>query len=125
MADLTPRQIVELLDRHIVGQDAAKRAVAVAIRNRWRRQQLSEDMRKDVTQEHHHDRADGRGAKPRSPGGWPSWWGAPLSGRGHQIHRSGLSRPRRRGMIRDLTEAAVIMVRQELRREVESKPASA
>src|SRR4029077_8909751 len=49
VADLTPRQIVELLDRHIVGQDAAKRAVAVAIRNRWRRQQLSEEMRKDVT----------------------------------------------------------------------------
>src|SRR6202034_614650 len=46
---MTPRQIVELLDRHIVGQDAAKRAVAVAIRNRWRRQQLPEEMRKDVT----------------------------------------------------------------------------
>ena len=40
-ADLTPRQIVAELDRHIVGQDAAKRAVAIAIRNRWRRQQLA------------------------------------------------------------------------------------
>jgi ATP-dependent HslUV protease ATP-binding subunit HslU len=46
--DLTPRQIVEELDRHIVGQDAAKRAVAVAIRNRWRRQQLHGDMRQEV-----------------------------------------------------------------------------
>jgi ATP-dependent HslUV protease ATP-binding subunit HslU len=46
--DLTPRQIVEELDRHIVGQDAAKRAVAVAIRNRWRRQQLEGDMRQEV-----------------------------------------------------------------------------
>jgi ATP-dependent HslUV protease ATP-binding subunit HslU len=46
--DLTPRQIVEELDRHIVGQDAAKRAVAVAIRNRWRRQQLQGDMRQEV-----------------------------------------------------------------------------
>jgi ATP-dependent HslUV protease ATP-binding subunit HslU len=46
--DLTPRQIVEELDRHIVGQDAAKRAVAVAIRNRWRRQQLVGDMRQEV-----------------------------------------------------------------------------
>jgi ATP-dependent HslUV protease ATP-binding subunit HslU len=45
---LTPRQIVAELDRHIVGQDAAKRAVAVAIRNRWRRQRLSEDMRPEV-----------------------------------------------------------------------------
>ena len=49
MADLTPRQIVQELDRYIIGQDAAKRAVAVAIRNRWRRQQLSPDLRKDVT----------------------------------------------------------------------------
>jgi len=48
MAELTPRQIVEALDRHIVGQDDAKRAVAVAIRNRWRRQQLPEHMRQEV-----------------------------------------------------------------------------
>ena len=48
MRDLTPRQIVDELDRHIVGQDAAKRAVAVAIRNRWRRQQLEGDMRQEV-----------------------------------------------------------------------------
>jgi ATP-dependent HslUV protease ATP-binding subunit HslU len=49
VADMTPRQIVEELDRYIVGQEAAKKAVAVAIRNRWRRQQLPEQMRKDVT----------------------------------------------------------------------------
>ncbi len=48
MAELTPRQIVAELDRHIVGQDAAKRAVAVAVRNRWRRQHLPEDMRPEV-----------------------------------------------------------------------------
>src|SRR6187401_3808699 len=47
--NLTPKKIVAELDRYIVGQDAAKRAVAVAIRNRWRRQQLPADMRKDVT----------------------------------------------------------------------------
>jgi ATP-dependent HslUV protease ATP-binding subunit HslU len=46
--DLTPRQIVAELERHIVGQDDAKRAVAVAIRNRWRRQQLGDDMRQEV-----------------------------------------------------------------------------
>jgi len=46
--NLTPREIVEHLNRHIVGQDDAKRAVAVAIRNRWRRQQLDEEMRKEV-----------------------------------------------------------------------------
>jgi ATP-dependent protease Clp ATPase subunit len=47
--DLTPRQIVAELDKYIVGQAAAKKAVAVAIRNRWRRQQLAPDLRQDVT----------------------------------------------------------------------------
>jgi ATP-dependent HslUV protease ATP-binding subunit HslU len=45
---LTPREIVEALDRHIVGQTAAKRAVAIAIRNRWRRQQLPGTIRDEV-----------------------------------------------------------------------------
>ena len=48
MRDLTPRQTVQELDRYIVGQDQAKRAVAIAIRNRWRRQQLPDDMREEV-----------------------------------------------------------------------------
>ena len=48
MRDLTPREIVAELDRHIVAQDDAKRAVAVAVRNRWRRQQLDEDMQQEV-----------------------------------------------------------------------------
>src|SRR3954467_9841655 len=48
MQTLTPKEIVSELDRYIVGQGDAKRAVAVAIRNRWRRQQLPEDMRPDV-----------------------------------------------------------------------------
>ena len=48
MQDLTPKQIVAELDKYIVGQADAKRAVAVAIRNRWRRQQLPEDVRRDV-----------------------------------------------------------------------------
>ena len=49
MADLTPRQIVAELDRDIVGQDEAKRAVAIALRNRWRRRQLADEMRGQVT----------------------------------------------------------------------------
>ncbi len=48
MSDLTPRQIVAELDRYIIGQDHAKRAVAVAVRNRWRRQRLPESLRSDV-----------------------------------------------------------------------------
>src|ERR1700683_35043 len=49
MQHLTPRQIVAELDKYIIGQADAKRAVAVAIRNRWRRQQLDESMRQDVS----------------------------------------------------------------------------
>ncbi len=48
MLELTPKQIVKALDKYIVGQDAAKRAAAVAIRNRWRRRQLPEDLRDEV-----------------------------------------------------------------------------
>ena len=48
MKHLTPREIVTELDRHIVGQANAKRAVAIALRNRWRRQQLDDDLRKEV-----------------------------------------------------------------------------
>src|SRR5215470_4590961 len=49
MTSFSPREIVSELDRHIVGQNEAKRAVAIALRNRWRRQQLPEEMRKEVT----------------------------------------------------------------------------
>ena len=48
-ADLTPGQIVAELDRDIIGQDEAKRAVAIALRNRWRRRQLAEELRGQVT----------------------------------------------------------------------------
>jgi ATP-dependent HslUV protease ATP-binding subunit HslU len=46
---MTPREIVEELDKHIVGQKAAKRAVAIALRNRWRRQQVAESLRSEIT----------------------------------------------------------------------------
>ncbi len=49
MTLMIPREIVHELDRHIIGQDAAKRAVAIALRNRWRRMQLSEEMREEIT----------------------------------------------------------------------------
>ena len=49
METMTPREIVQELDKHIVGQAAAKRAVAVALRNRWRRQQVSEPLREEIT----------------------------------------------------------------------------
>ena len=49
MSDMTPREIVHELDRHIIGQNKAKRAVAIALRNRWRRMQLQPALRQEVT----------------------------------------------------------------------------
>ncbi|MCG6860871.1 MAG: ATP-dependent protease ATPase subunit HslU [Chromatiaceae bacterium] len=49
MSDITPKLIVAELDKHIVGQDEAKRAVAVALRNRWRRAQIEEPLRSEIT----------------------------------------------------------------------------
>jgi ATP-dependent HslUV protease ATP-binding subunit HslU len=49
MSELTPREIVQELNKHIIGQDAAKRAVAIALRNRWRRMQVDEELRNEIT----------------------------------------------------------------------------
>ena len=49
MSEMTPREIVQELDKHIIGQDEAKRAVAIALRNRWRRQQVGEPLRNEIT----------------------------------------------------------------------------
>src|SRR5512139_2271658 len=48
MSHMTPREIVSELDRYIVGQRNAKRAVAIALRNRWRRQQVPDDLRDEI-----------------------------------------------------------------------------
>ena len=49
MSEMTPREIVEELDKHIIGQQKAKRAVAIALRNRWRRSQVEESLRAEIT----------------------------------------------------------------------------
>ena len=49
MSDMTPREIAQELDKHIIGQQSAKRAVAIALRNRWRRMQIEEELRNEVT----------------------------------------------------------------------------
>ena len=46
---MTPAEIVHELDKHIIGQDRAKRAVAIALRNRWRRSQVAEPLRQETT----------------------------------------------------------------------------
>ena len=60
--ELTPREIVAELDKHVVGQKDAKRAVAIALRNRMRRQKLdARSCRRSDSQKHHHDWSHGRG----------------------------------------------------------------
>ncbi len=99
LADLTPRQIAAELDRYIVGQADAKKAVAIALRNRWRRQRAPGiDSRRDLAEQHHPDRADGRRQDGKSPAASPKLAGALLhQGRSVEVHRGRLPRrPRRR-----------------------------
>ena len=49
MSEMTPREIAQELDKHIIGQQPAKRAVAIALRNRWRRMQIEEELRNEIT----------------------------------------------------------------------------
>ena len=49
MSEMNPQEIVHELDKHIVGQHPAKRAVAIALRNRWRRKQVEEPLRQEIT----------------------------------------------------------------------------
>ena len=49
MSEMTPREIAQELDKHIIGQDAAKRAVAIALRNRWRRMRVNPELRNEIT----------------------------------------------------------------------------
>ena len=49
MSNMTPREIVHDLDKHIIGQNDAKRAVAIALRNRWRRMQLPDELRTEIS----------------------------------------------------------------------------
>ncbi len=122
MADLTPRQIVLELDRYIVGQDAAKRAVAIAIRNRWRRQQLPEDLRKDVTPKNIIMIGPTGVGKTEIARRLAQLVGAPfLKVEATKYTEVGYHGRDVESMIRDLTEIAIGMVRQEQRQTVEIK----
>ena len=118
MADLTPRQIVAELDRYIVGQDAAKRAVAVAIRNRWRRQQLPPELRKDVTPKNIIMIGPTGVGKTEIARRLAQLVGAPfLKIEATKYTEVGYHGRDVESMIRDLTEIAVGMVRQEQRKQ--------
>ena len=72
MANFSPREIVSELDRFIVGQNEAKKAVAVALRNRWRRMQVSEHLREEIVPKNILMSVRPASAKPKSPDGWPN-----------------------------------------------------
>jgi ATP-dependent HslUV protease ATP-binding subunit HslU len=122
VADLTPRQTVEELDRYIVGQDAAKRAVAVAIRNRWRRQQLPAELRKDVTPKNIILIGPTGVGKTEIARRLAQLVGAPfLKVEATKYTEVGYHGRDVESMIRDLTEIAIGMVRQEQRVLVETQ----
>lgn len=73
MSEMTPREIVSELDKHIIGQDNAKRSVAIALRNRWRRMQLNEELRHEVTPKNILMIGPTGVGKLKSPVAWLSW----------------------------------------------------
>jgi ATP-dependent HslUV protease ATP-binding subunit HslU len=122
VADLTPRQIVEELNRYIVGQDAAKRAVAVAIRNRWRRQQLPPELRKDVTPKNIILIGPTGVGKTEIARRLAQLVGAPfVKVEATKYTEVGYVGRDVESMVRDLAEAAVVMVKAEQRKQVESQ----
>jgi ATP-dependent HslUV protease ATP-binding subunit HslU len=122
VADLTPRQTVEELDRYIVGQDAAKRAVAVAIRNRWRRQQLPPAIRQDVFPKNIIMIGPTGVGKTEIARRLAQLVGAPfLKVEATKYTEVGYHGRDVESMIRDLTEIAIGMVRSEQRRLVETQ----
>src|SRR6202140_5828702 len=120
--NLTPRQIVTELDRYIVGQNAAKRAVAIAIRNRWRRQELSPDLRKDIVPKNIIMIGPTGVGKTEIARRLAQLVGAPfLKVEATKYTEVGYHGRDVESMIRDLTEIAIGMVRQEQRAQVETK----
>jgi ATP-dependent HslUV protease ATP-binding subunit HslU len=122
--DLTPRQTVAELDRYIVGQDAAKRAVAVAVRNRWRRQQLPPELRGDVTPKNIIMIGPTGVGKTEIARRLAQLVGAPfLKVEATKYTEVGYYGRDVESMIRDLADVAAGMVRKEQRRVVESQAA--
>jgi ATP-dependent HslUV protease ATP-binding subunit HslU len=122
--DLTPRQIVAELDRHVVGQARAKRAVAVAMRNRVRRQRLPAELAADVTPKNILMIGPTGVGKTEIARRLARLTGSPfLKVEASKFTEVGYVGRDVESMVRDLTEAAVDMVRREKRAEVRAKAA--
>jgi ATP-dependent HslUV protease ATP-binding subunit HslU len=120
--ELTPRQIVAELDRDIVGQAAAKRAVAVALRNRWRRRQLPEELRRQVTPKNIMLIGPTGVGKTEIARRLAMLVGAPfMKAEATKYTEVGYVGRDVEGLIRDLVEAAIALVRNSERQRVEEQ----
>ncbi|QNT70364.1 ATP-dependent protease ATPase subunit HslU [Defluviicoccus vanus] len=122
MTSFTPREIVSELDRHIVGQDEAKRAVAIALRNRWRRQQLADDMRHEVLPKNILMIGPTGVGKTEIARRLANLAQAPfIKVEATKFTEVGYVGRDVEQIIRDLLEAAILMTRERMRREVQAK----
>jgi len=120
LADLTPRQIVAELDRYIVGQGDAKKAVAIALRNRWRRQQAPENIRDEISPNNIILIGPTGVGKTEIARRLAKLAGAPfIKVEASKFTEVGYVGRDVEGMIRDLVDSAIEMVRQERESEVE------
>jgi ATP-dependent HslUV protease ATP-binding subunit HslU len=122
MTDLSPREIVSELDRFIVGQHDAKRAVAVALRNRWRRKRVPDDLRDEVTPKNILMIGPDRGRQDRDRPALARLAGSPfLKVEATKFTEVGYVGRDVDQIMRDLVEAALIMVRDKRRSGVKAK----
>lgn len=120
MSDLTPQQVVDQLNQHIIGQTAAKRAVAIALRNRWRWLKLSDEMRREVTPRNILMIGPTGVGKTEITRRLASMTGAPfIKVEATKYTEVGYYGRDVESMIRDLVEAAIGMVRAQRRKEVQ------